>query len=50
MDRTSIIRYLIVTVLVAYLIVASYFMYFSYSVYELRPRMAAVEQKEKMLE
>jgi len=50
MDRDSIIRYLVAIVLAAYIIVASYFMYFSYSVYELRPRMAAVEQREKALE
>jgi hypothetical protein len=49
-DRRSIIRYLIIAVAAAYLIVASYFMYFAYSVYEVRPRIIALEQRQTALE
>src|ERR1700753_1293873 len=48
--RSSIIRYLIIAVAAAYLIVASYFMYFAYSVYEVRPRIIALEQRQTALE
>ncbi len=49
-DRRSVIRYLIIAVAIAYLIVASYFMYFAYSVYEVRPRIIALEQRQTALE
>ena len=48
--RSTTIRYLIIAVAVAYLIVASYFMYFAYSVYEVRPRIIALEQRQTALE
>ncbi len=37
-------------VVAVYIVASSYFMYFAYSVYEVRPRMAALEQKQKALE
>ena len=49
-SRRSVVRYLLIAVAVAYLIVASYFMYFAYSVYEVRPRIIALEQRQTALE
>jgi cell division protein FtsL len=49
-DRSSIWRYLLVTVVAVYIVASSYFMYFAYSVWEVRPKIAALEQKQKALE
>jgi hypothetical protein len=49
-DRSSIWRYLLVTVVTVYIVASSYFMFFAYSVYEVRPRITVLEQKQKALE
>lgn len=49
-ERRPIIKYVLIVVAGAYIIVASYFMYFAYSVYEVRPRIAALEQRQTALE
>jgi cell division protein FtsL len=49
-NRTSFWKYLLVLVAIAYLVASSYFMYFTYNVYEVRPRIDALEQKQALLE
>ncbi|MGA7459764.1 MAG: hypothetical protein WBW69_06035 [Candidatus Korobacteraceae bacterium] len=49
-ERSSIWKYVLGIAASVYIIASSYFMYFTYSVYEVRPRITALEQKQKALE
>ncbi len=49
-SRTPIWKYLLLAVAAAYIIASCYFMYFAYSVYEVRPRIDALEKRQKALE
>jgi cell division protein FtsL len=49
-DTGSIWRYLLATAFAACIAASCYFVYFTYSVYQVRPRITALEQKQKALE
>ncbi|HVO78641.1 MAG TPA: hypothetical protein VMT39_01360 [Candidatus Bathyarchaeia archaeon] len=48
--RVSFVKYLLLVVGAVYLAASLYFMYFAYSVYEVRPRIDALEKKQEALE
>src|SRR5580698_923395 len=50
MDRGAILKYALLIVATAYIIASSYFMYYTYSVYEVRPRVVALAQQQKVME
>lgn len=49
-SRTPLWKYLLAVAAAAYVIASCYFMYFTYSVYEVRPRIVALEKQQKVLE
>ena len=48
--RTAFWKYLLILVAVAYVAASCYFMYFTYNVYEVRPRVDALEKRQNALE
>jgi len=48
--RTAFWKYLLIIVAIAYVVASCYFMYFTYNVYEVRPRIDALEQRQNALE
>jgi hypothetical protein len=49
-DRGSVLKYVLLFIATIYMIGSAYFMYYTYSVYEVRPRVAALEERQKTLE
>jgi cell division protein FtsL len=48
--RTGFWKYFLILIAIAYVVASCYFMYFTYNVYEVRPRVDALEQRQKALE
>jgi cell division protein FtsL len=49
-QRTAFWKYLLILIAIAYVVASCYFMYFTYNVYEVRPRIDALEQRQNALE